>query len=599
MKIKVKNLLLGIIMSISFNLTACSNSSKATPRTVVTLTEAGAERINHAIEKQTAEVKKYAKYASWLSTPLDNNVLGIDEVNPGDEVTEDMIFEVYPSDNLDKMFLVGRTTNVRNKFGVKSVNENITPLINITTNIPEDELSDYSLNGQVSYINGSGDINHDKINLNNIPYQEDTELTMTYSYIKKGTSANSSPYSCQPSFHLIKVDNEAPTPRRTFYGSLYIELSYTLTPAEIRSSLVSFLDDIFIVNDSKLEKIISILKTDEELAIIKSEAIDSARLNAPTYNFLPVYIPFKVSTENASTNELNITLQFIDDVEPAIKKGGSFVSSIMLNGGTNLKLPHITTLKSGVLTLLTSKGYVIEDEISPDPELNINIDANGYLMIEFSYNRINRKVIDQTTKFNWGSGFSSDDIHPYNEDLLYYHVNDINTMKLYYSFDPFSEDYSSTVFSCSELEDNGKRDIIVIDDLVINKNSVFEEKLMPKKWYRKTQQIFDPEDILIINSSIELELDADSWFVLLGGTKVFINFDIIKNRNINMSAWYPSTASNIYTSSAMYDKSNSYFDDSGSEYDILFFCFIPKGTLNQIHYNYSLDTFKADFGIYY
>ena len=192
----------------SINSNSGDNNS---PYTAITLTEAGAARVNAAIERQNKVRQTLAKYSNWL-TPNFLSVQSLNVVEAGDEVEEDMNFEIYPSDseNLDDMFLIGRTKPSSNSSETKG---GIDSLIEITTNIPKEEIADYSLNGQISYINSSGDVNHDKIQFDCIPYQQETEFTMTYTYIKKGTAATSSPYSCQPSFNITKVDNEAPKHR--------------------------------------------------------------------------------------------------------------------------------------------------------------------------------------------------------------------------------------------------------------------------------------------------------------------------------------------------------------------------------------------------
>ena len=643
-----------LLITSIFSISACSNQTQLTssdnasqssssnggvssnksdsPYTTVTLTEEGAARVNAGLKRQSTIRQRYAKYSSWLKPNFLNEATE-DEVKAGDEVEEDMNFEIYPSDlaGLDKMFLIGRTKPSSSDQTKDSSNS----LIEITTNISKEEISDYSLNGQISYINGSGNINHDTIQFDSIPYQESTEFTMTYTYIKKGTSADSSPYSCQPSFNITKIDNEAPKyenshPYWEDSGLSNIAMSYTLQESRLRNSLAQKIGSYFTINDRGLTKTVTINKTDAELETLRQTAISGAKV-ASDHHFEPFTIPFTVSTQNASTEELTCTVLLIDDIKPAIFKDGVQVETLQLEGGTDLQLPHKDVVNSGANALLLDKGYVVEDYIEGVTTLDFDVYLGynsynpyysydsfflGCLITEFSYDDVNREISDMSTKFNW-------EVLPCSPAESYRCYTREVAPCCFYTFDYETTSHTTKVMvdTSSESFDGTVRDSwndgnnpywrnYIIEDMLINPNNdYFEEMLLVNKVESAYYSNWDsPGGFVIINvPDIDVEWpDYCSWHYaehMVGFNKydypdkVYYN---VKSYSLDKKRYdcnrLPS--SNVYTGASEYDKENLYYNET-DEYEECFCFKVAKGTLKDINYNCSIEQFKAKFNLNY
>lgn len=577
--------------SSSINSNSSDNNS---PYTAITLTEAGAARVNAAIERQNKVRQALAKYSNWL-TPNFLSIQSLKAVEAGDEVEGDMNFEIYPSDseNLDNMFLIGRTKPSSNSSETKG---SIDSLIEITSNIPKEEIADYSLNGQISYINGSGDVNHDKIQFDRIPYQQETEFTMTYTYIKKGTAATSSPYSCQPSFNVTKVDNEAPKRR---YSSITVlsspSISYAKTIPQIKELIVRDIKNNFTVNDYNLEMFVSILVDDASLEQSINESINTAK-NSANHQFLPVLIPFTIGTVNASTEQLDYKINLVDDIAPAVLNvEGEEVGLLELNGGTNLKLPHHDVVNKGVNQLLKEKGYCVIDDIEGETDLLFDIsqgrDDYGYygfsstdpwyVSITLSVNKVNKTFLDKTTVFTLG-------VSPYHGKAA--HAVDKNEQIWYYL------DYNSNSHFCEVELSTPEQDVAIINDSeIINKNTAFEEELFAGYFNGGVWAT----NVLILNLSNPVP--PTFWISIENTTTVYFKASSAASISL-VEEWYGDSywacyAKNVYTDAPEYS-SSWYCNNIDSSFYLLFFGPI-LGELSDIHYNYSLEQFMRDFNINY
>ncbi len=601
-------------VSTTTDTTTTSNTSQEEeePYAKVTLTEAGAARINAAIERQQRARQKYDKYSNWLSVkyaaPLPKRA-----ANPGDEVEEDMNFEIYPSDftALDSLFLVGRTNMSRitqQSLTVGSGNS----LVEITTNIPAEEISRYSLNGTVSYINGSANINHDTLEENNIPYQENTELTMTYTYIKKGTAATTSPYSCQPSFYITKVDNDAP---ESTIDELVFSERYTITLDELKSSFISLINDTFTVKDESLEKTVTINLTDSELQASMTDSINAAKADTTEHKFTPIDIPFTVSTVNASTDVLHAQLNFTDDILPEVWKNGKPVSEINLNGGVS-KLPHRDTIKSGINQLLTANGYEVIDEINGPCEINFDVDTsirpedsdyyaiNGIdkvvgLKLFFSKNHNNIEYIDQTTQFSFRPCYPIGSREYFPAQVIWYNDVSVGTYYFYY--------YGETpgLFLTNSVKDNSNNGLYVFEDLILNNNNNnnFYEHIPLDYVYLDSAFLYAENVTIIINSSVAFKgWDNIPMSRTSSIAAIYINTDNFEDKSKidtvfeNMPPVIP--AENVYLSSENYDTENWYYS-TDNRYTTCFGFKILNGTLDKVHFGYSADQFKAERHIRY
>ena len=562
-----------LIITLSSLLCACnnggntpspSNNKDDAPYTKVTLTEEGARRINAASERQNRVRNELRKYSNWLM-PKYLSLESKAAVNPGDEVDEDMNFEIYPSDfdNLNKMFLIGRTKPS------SSETKGSTNLIDITTNIPKEEISDYSLNGQISYLDGAGDINHDRIEYDSIPYQKETELTMTYTYIKKGTAADTSPYSCQPSFHITKVDNEAPLLIED--SNLNLIASYKQTAAELKAKLANDIAANFIVNDGNLTINVDINLTDAELGTLMETAITNAKA-ASDHHFEAFNIPFTVYTANASTDVLKATVLLEDDIGPVVYKNNNPVQEITLNGGV-ITLPHKDVLDAGIGSLLENNGYSIVDEIEG-----------------------NSSIVDYESMIH-----NDEDELIVSENILLGNRNEFAQLTVDFNFNDESHlmkiDYARSV---SQIE--GTEVATIISDLYINKgNTLFEEEL-------KVSEVnfsgLGASGILIIASTNILTLNGLIGFI---PTYLFLDYDSIKDEDKSKCFVFdPESTSgmepdHIYLDVSTYNSDWYYAENYKSNTYNLFAVsnFYEGTTPRQINYNYTLEQFKTKFNIVY
>lgn len=586
---KILSFLLIIPLFASCSKQPTDESKNDSPYTTVTLTEEGAARINAAIERQNSIRNKFNEY-QWL-TPNFLSSQPKKLVNVGDEVEEDMNFEIYPSDveSLDSMLLIGRTKpSIQSSRG--TIDSSIKKLINITTNIPEEEIDYYSLNGQISYIDGSGDINHDKIQFDSIPYQTKTEFTMTYTYIKKGTSADSSPYSCQPSFHLTKVDNEAPAALE----GLNLSLSYTVSGEVLRAALISELAGKFEINDHNLTKTVTILKTDAELEALRASAIASAQV-AVDHHFETVAIPFTVSTENASTDELSASLLFVDDVDPGVRKNGSYVDTIQLNGGLNLRIPHKSVVDAGVVALLASNGYEGYDEIEGACSIDYYFDyMTGALSFSFSSNNQLMTYTDSTTTFTCDSYYGA--------SVSHYRGAQGYSAVTVYNLNYLDNNHNVSIWFLDGNQNGG--DVYIIDDWKINANTVFEETLVPV-YIDVTDFLFRENTIIIINSSSQIGFiaeDTHPFRINFHIKALYINTDCMNTAipRYSIHGSLTISADKIYLSCASYDTTNWYYDTTWSGGCDCYFMFqLPKNSINDINYSYTLEAFKTKFELVY
>jgi len=609
-----------LIITLSSLLCACnnggntpspSNNKDDTPYTKVTLTEEGARRINAASERQNRVRNELRKYSNWLM-PKYLSLESKAAVNPGDEVDEDMNFEIYPSDfdNLNKMFLIGRTKPS------SSEAKGSTNLINITTNIPDEEISDYSLNGQISYLDGAGDINHDRIEYDSIPYQKETELTMTYTYIKKGTAADTSPYSCQPSFHITKVDNDAP---EIIDNNLVFEASYTKSITDLKTYLIKEIGKKFEIKDEKLTKTVSISLTDETFETLKTESITAAKADTENHAFTSIDIPFIVSTENASTEVLHAQLNLVDDVLPEVWKNNETVTEVILNGGKYNKLPHKDTIKAGINSLMSTNGYEVIDEINglseidfevvmpelTDQDLQENKDKAATLKFSFSKNYENIEYIDSTTQFRFRPRSM---VSEYSNDPkpLTTHCVKFNSVSTgYYIFDYNNTEGVFLDYSCFSL--NTTNGLLVYEDLLLNEeSSAFHERMPLDHVVRNQVLLWSGSHLsIIINSSTIFK----QWSKLnLNGFRdveidaIYININNFEDKS-EADTIFENTppiisADKIYLSSESYDTDNWCYS-VGSEYTTCFGFRILNNTLNNIHYGYSVDQFKQACNINY
>ena len=83
-------------------LTGC-NLIKPNRVTAAVLTEAGAERLNSRENRPSPE------NAVLRSNPWLKAAGGSGDAKAGDLVTDDMIFEIYPHENVNRLLLIGNT----------------------------------------------------------------------------------------------------------------------------------------------------------------------------------------------------------------------------------------------------------------------------------------------------------------------------------------------------------------------------------------------------------------------------------------------------------------------------------------------------------
>ena len=198
---KTKKYLFGFILIMSF-LNGCS-----THKTSAVLTAKGAYRVNAAASRNAKQQELFSPYSSWLN-PSYLATKRTTTVKEGDEYTTDMEIEIYPSDkySMNRLFLIG-VNNYDKPSNLLATSSTTEPLIKISTSLSESELSKYDLNGEIKAINSqpTTDVN---VEYENLSFETEYKYTMTYTYIKTGTAADSSPYACQPTFTLLKIDNE-------------------------------------------------------------------------------------------------------------------------------------------------------------------------------------------------------------------------------------------------------------------------------------------------------------------------------------------------------------------------------------------------------
>ena len=499
------------ICKISFLLSAfallicsCSNKGNSKKGTVAVLTDVGAERINAHLDRQKPS-RNIAKQYNWLMAYDEE-----ESVSPGDIVTNDMVFEVYTSDNIYDLLLIGTTDGA--DIIAKQEDKSKRPFLTISSPIKNEELDQYILNGDIR----KGDI---------LEYNKEAEFMIKYEYVVKGTAAETD-YSCQPTVKLEPIDNECA--QRRDDSPFELTLGYSLTTAEIEEEIKNYVKTKFYTKDSSLTLDVSLNKTESELSVLKEAAINSAK-QSDEHIFPTIELSFIITTSNGvSTSELPLSLQLEDDVLPRLFKNNVEQTSISLEGGT-IDMTYTSVFNEGCTQLAINKGYYLSDEIdgSHNTEFHFVVSENGEAQLDL----LNGSLVDTGTKMkNYNQLTDKKSYH-------YFQIeNDPNGPYVCYAFDE-----KDNVVLTTKYQDPNKHDapnVMIFDDFIVNQGTVFEAEIKPS--YIETlflvsprQQIDAPIEVgtCVLNYNHPFKLKYNNFCPCIYSNNLYFNKNLSAEKN--------------------------------------------------------------------
>lgn len=432
-------------------LTGC-NLKKPNTVTAAVLTETGAERLNSRINRPSPE------NAVLRSNPWLKAAGGSGDAKAGDLVTDDMIFEIYPHENVNRLLLIGNTKGEdlprNNKGSLLAAGETTeTPLVTIESPIANEDLGNYILNGIEQ-------------GTHTLKYNTEAEIMVKYEYINRSTHAGEG-FFCQPTFKLVLIDNE---PAQTLETSFSKEVSYSLSATEMIETIKSDVLSKFSTNDPTLTLDIVLNKTEEAIGIERQASIVHA-IEDGLHGFIDINLKFKIVTgNNVETEWFDYTLKLIDDIGPdKLVKNGVETTELTLNVGTR-DLVMDETFKEYCKNKAVEAGYKLHDDIlGYNTDFDFEITENGNIKLELSSGR---SIIDTTTKMKDYNQFT---------DIGHYHYFEKDGFAYAFEEDADGKQNGKVIIaqkydyfelynlgSCDYLDSGTARTTLTISDFAVN-----------------------------------------------------------------------------------------------------------------------------------